>query len=63
MKGSDPTTASLLSQKCGGYAGYKALTNIDTAVIMFRKCFERCGESEANDAARISYAKSWYSKI
>ena len=63
MKGSDPTTASLLSQNCGGYAGYKALTNIDTAVIMFRKCFERCGESEANDAARISYAKSWYSKI
>ena len=63
LRGADPTTSSLLSQNCGGYLGFKSLTNIDTAVVMFRKCFERCAEWEANDAARISYAKSFYSQI
>lgn len=62
-KGKDSTTKSLLDKNCGGPDSYKVLTDISRAVDLWRKCFERCGEHEANDAKRLSYAQNWYSQI
>jgi murein DD-endopeptidase MepM/ murein hydrolase activator NlpD len=36
---------------------FKNTKNLEEATIMFRKKYERPGEAEANDAARINYAK------
>ena len=62
-KGKDSTTKSLLDKNCGGPDNYKVLTDISKAVDLWRKCFERCGEHEANDAKRLQYAQNWYSQI
>ena len=61
-EGKDSTTKSLLDKNCGGPEGFKKLT-LEKAVDMWRRCFERCGENEANDAKRLSMAKEYYSKI
>lgn len=63
MNGKDSTTASLLQKNCGGLEGYKKLTDIKKAVDLFRKCFERCGEHEANDAKRLKYANEFYACV
>ena len=62
-KGKDSSTKSLLDKNCGGPDSYKVLTDIGKAVDLWRKCFERCGEHEANDAKRLQYAQNWYSQI
>jgi beta-lactamase superfamily II metal-dependent hydrolase/N-acetylmuramoyl-L-alanine amidase CwlA/3D (Asp-Asp-Asp) domain-containing protein len=62
-KGKDSTTKSLLDKNCGGPDSFKSLTDISKAVDLWRKCFERCGEHEANDAKRLQYANNWYSQI
>jgi murein DD-endopeptidase MepM/ murein hydrolase activator NlpD len=36
---------------------FKGTKNLEEATVMFRKKYERPGEAEANDAARIKYAK------
>lgn len=36
---------------------FKSTKNLEEATVMFRKKYERPGEAEANDAARIKYAK------
>jgi murein DD-endopeptidase MepM/ murein hydrolase activator NlpD len=37
---------------------FKGTKNLEEATVMFRKKYERPGEAEANDAARIKYARS-----
>jgi murein DD-endopeptidase MepM/ murein hydrolase activator NlpD/F0F1-type ATP synthase assembly protein I len=37
---------------------FKSTKNLEDATVMFRKKYERPGEAEANDAARIKYARS-----
>lgn len=61
-EGKDSTTKNLLDKNCGGPEGFKKL-GLEKAVDMWRRCFERCGENEANDARRLSKAKEYYSKI
>lgn len=61
-EGKDDTTKKLLDKNCGGPEGFKKL-GLEKAVDMWRRCFERCGEHEANDARRLSKAKEYYSKI
>ena len=64
IKGKDPTTKSFLQSKEGlTPEGFMQLTDLSRAVDAWRKCFERCGEHEANDAKRLQYANNWYSKI
>ena len=64
VKGKDPTTKSFLAQKEGlTPEEFMQLTDIPRAVDAWRKCFERCGEHEANDAKRLQYAQNWYSQI
>ena len=64
IKGKDPTTKSFLQSKEGlTPEQFMQLTDISRAVDAWRKCFERCGEHEANDAKRLKYANNWYSKI
>ena len=64
LKGKDPTTKSFLQSKEGlTVEGFMQLTDLKKAVVVFRRCFERCGESEAADTKRYNYAKSWYDKI
>ena len=62
-EGKDPTTKKLFDRNCGGPAAYKQLTDIAKAVDLWRKCFERCGEHEANDARRLSEAKSYFEQV
>ena len=61
-EGKDSTTKNLLDKNCGGPEGFKKL-DLEKAVDMWRRCFERCGEHEANDAKRLKMAKEYYSKI
>lgn len=61
--GEDAYTAKLLKDELGSAEAYAKLTDIPTAVDLWRKCFERCGEHEANDAKRLSAAQNFYSKI
>lgn len=64
VKGKDPTTKSFLQSKEGlTPEQFMQLTDISRAVDAWRKCFERCGEHEANDAKRLQYAQNWYSQI
>ena len=64
VKGKDPTTKSFLKSKEGlTPEEFMQLTDISRAVDAWRKCFERCGEHEANDAKRLKYAQNWYSQI
>jgi len=64
LKGKDPTTKSFLQSKEGlTVEGFMQLTDLKRAVVAFRRCFERCGESEAADTKRYNYAKSWYDQI
>ena len=64
IKGKDSTTKSFLQSKEGlTPEGFMQLTDLPRAVDAWRKCFERCGEHEANDAKRLQYAQNWYSKI
>jgi hypothetical protein len=44
------------------YQAIKATTNISDAALVIRKRYERPGESEANDAARLQYAKATLEK-
>jgi hypothetical protein len=61
-EGKDSTTKNLLDKNCGGPEGFKTL-GLEQAVDIWRKCFERCGEHEANDARRLKIAKEYYSKV
>ena len=61
--GKDSTTKSLLNKNCNGPSGFAALTDLKRAVDLWRKCFERCGENEAMDSKRLSYAQNWYNKV
>ena len=64
IKGKDSTTKSFLQSKEGlTPEQFMQLTDLPRAVDAWRKCFERCGEHEANDAKRLSYAQNWYSQI
>jgi hypothetical protein len=62
-EGKDSTTKSLLDKNCGGPDAYKKLTDIEKAVDLWRKCFERCGEHEANDAKRLKAAKDYLAQV
>lgn len=48
----------LQGPEIGAYRAIKATTNISDAALTIRKKYERPGESEANDAARLQYAKA-----
>ena len=61
-EGKDPTTKSLLDKNCGGPEGFKKL-GLEKAVDVWRRCFERCGENEANDAKRLKMAREYLSKV
>ena len=61
--GKDSTTKSLLNKNCGGPEGFAKLTDLKQAVNLWRKCFERCGENEAMDSKRLSYAQNWYNQV
>ena len=64
IKGKDSTTKSFLQSKEGlTPEQFMQLTDLPRAVDAWRKCFERCGEHEANDAKRLQYAQNWYSQI
>ena len=64
LKGKDPTTKSFLQSKEGlTVEEFMQLTDLKRAVVAFRRCFERCGESEAADTKRYNYAKAWYDQI
>ncbi len=64
IKGKDPTTKSFLQSKEGlTPEQFMQLTDLPRVVDAWRKCFERCGEHEANDAKRLKYAQNWYSQI
>ncbi len=64
IKGKDPTTKSFLASKEGlTPEQFMQLTDLSRAVSAFRRCFERCGESEANDAKRLKYAQNWYNQV
>ena len=64
LKGKDSTTKSFLQSKEGlTPEQFMQLTDLPRAVDAWRKCFERCGEHEANDAKRLQYAQNWYSQI
>ncbi len=45
------------------YSSWKDATDIEEATIAFRKVFERCGESEADDSTRIQKAKEYYEEF
>lgn len=62
-EGKDLTTKKLLDKNCGGPEAYKKLTDIVKAVDLWRKCFERCGEHEANDARRLSEARKYLEQV
>ena len=62
-EGKDSTTKKLLDKNCGGPEAYKKLTDIAKAVDLWRKCFERCGEHEANDARRLSEARKYLEQV
>ena len=62
-QGKDTTTVSQMNKRCGGLAGFKALTSVEDAVKYWRLCFERCGEGEANDQNRINKAKEYYTYV
>ena len=61
--GEDPTTKSKLAMELGSAEAFAKLTDIEKAVVLFRKCFERCGDDEARDDVRIKAAKDYYSKV
>ena len=61
--GEDSTTKNLLAKNLGSAEAFAKLTDIEKAVVLFRKCFERCGEAEARDDVRIKAAKDYYSKV
>ena len=61
--GKDPTTKSKLAGELGSAEAFAKLTDIERAVVLFRKCFERCGEAEARDDVRIKAAKDYLSKV
>ena len=64
LKGKDPSTKSFLNSKEGlTPEGFMQLTDLKRAVVAFRRCFERCGESEAMDTKRYNYAKNWYDQV
>ena len=64
LKGKDSTTKSFLNSKEGlTPEGFMQLTDLKRAVVAFRRCFERCGESEAMDTKRYNYAKNWYDQV
>jgi len=45
------------------YRTIKATTTIELATLAIRKSYERPGEKEANDAARLAYAKKAFAKF
>ena len=64
LKGKDPTTKSFLQSKEGlTPEQFMQLTDLSRAVTAFRRCFERCGEGEAHDEKRLSFAKKWYDQV
>ena len=63
LKGKDSTCKSLLSKNGYTPESYMQITDLKLAVTLFRRCFERCGESEAVDTKRYNYAKNWYNQV
>lgn len=60
LEGGDSTCASLMNQYCGGFEGFKKLTDVSWATQVFQICFERAGIP--NMQKRISAAQDFYNK-
>lgn len=60
LEGGDSTCAALMNQYCGGFEGFKKLTDVSWATQVFQICFERAGIP--NMQKRISAAQGFYNK-
>ena len=61
LQGKDPTTASLLKKKVGGYEQFKAIKDVNQAVKVFEESFERAGKP--NMTRRYNAAQNYYNQF